>query len=95
MIERNHSASRMTTIWMLVISSIAKRRPSRPSPLLPVAAVGHVVGAKVGRVVDDHPAKVEPLDGLKDRLMSRVKTADLQAELGIIRLAQRFLEIVA
>ena len=34
-------------------------------PALPVAAVGHVVGAEGRRVVDDHAAEVQPPDRLK------------------------------
>lgn len=45
-----------------------------------IAAVGHVVGAETGYVVDDDAAEIQALDSLKDAIDVARENGRLQAE---------------
>src|SRR3990172_10206536 len=55
---------------------------------LAVAAIGHVIGAEVGRVIDNHAAKIQASDRLEDAVHIPGEYTDLQTVLGIVGLLQ-------
>lgn len=75
------------------MSSIAKRTPSRPRPES-FAAIGHIVDAVAGHVIDDDPAKLKLVPGIEHLEQVAREDAYLKAELAVIHDPQRLVEFV-
>jgi hypothetical protein len=55
-----------------------------PKSTLAIATVWHVVGSEVRRVIDNHTAEVEPLNGCEHPINVLGEHPDLQPELGVV-----------